>query len=435
LTSQATATRWWAVAAAFGGGVAIALNVGKVPVALPTLRPELGLSLVQAGWVSSALTTMALLLAALVGMAVGRVGAWRMVMAGLLCCALGALLPLLLPAGFPGLLLGRLVEGFGFMCTAVATPALVTAATAAQDRRFALGLWSAYMPAGAGLAMLVSPLVLPWLGWQGLWVLSVAGLLMASAALWRFRAAYTPKGITTNQVSAAPPPAHTFWRTGLAALQQPLPWLLALAFGVWAIQHFALIVWMPTYLREVRGLSAGPTAVLTSVMLLACVPGNLMAGSLLQRGWSRSRLIILGQAGAGLGALLYASAALPDGLRYAAAVWVSFIGGVIPAAVMASSTVLARSPQQIGTLQGLFMQGAQLGQFVGTPSIAAVVAASGQWRDSWWVTLPSAALGILLGWLASRWEPAAHGTPPTAAAASAASAEAAEAASGSPSAS
>ncbi|MFN9450016.1 MAG: CynX/NimT family MFS transporter [Rubrivivax sp.] len=424
MSAEATATRWWAVAAAFGGGVAIALNVGKVPVALPTLRPELGLSLVQAGWVSSALTTMALLMAALVGMAVGRVGAWRMVMAGLVCCALGALLPLLLPPGFPGLLLGRLVEGLGFMCTAVATPALVTAATAPQDRRFALGLWSAYMPAGAGMAMLASPLVLPWMGWQGLWVLSVAGLLAAAAALWRFRAVYGPKpGVlasppTAPAVPAVPSvaPAGTFWQTGFAALRQPLPWLLALAFGIWAIQHFALIVWMPTYLREVRGLGAGPTAVLTSVMLLACVPGNLMGGSLLQRGWSRSRLIMLGQAGAGLGALLYVNGALPDGLRYAAAVWVSFIGGVIPAAVMASSTVLARSPQQIGTLQGLFMQGAQLGQFVGTPSIAAVVAASGQWRDSWWVTLPSAALGILLGWLVSRWEPAGQPSSPTPAA-------------------
>lgn len=197
----AAATRWWAVAAACGGGAAIALNVGKVPVALPTLRPELGLSLVQAGWVSSALTTMALLLAAAVGVWVGRIGAWRMVMGGLLCCAVGSLLPLLAPLlppgirpepGFGLLLAGRLVEGLGFMCTAVATPALVTAATHPDDRRWALGLWSAYMPAGAGLAMLVSPLVLPLLGWRGLWWLAVGGLLLAAAALWRCRAVFQP---------------------------------------------------------------------------------------------------------------------------------------------------------------------------------------------------------------------------------------------------
>ena len=79
------------------------------------------------------------------------------------------------------------------------------------------------------------------------------------------------------------------------------------------------------------------------------------------------------------------------------AVAVSFIGGVIPAAVMASSTVLARSPQQIGTLQGLFTQGAQIGQFVGTPLIAAIVAASRPWHDALWVTGGAALIGVALG--------------------------------------
>ena len=53
-------THWPAVLAASLGGVAVGMNVGKVPLALPTLRDELGLSLVQAGWVSSMLTTLVL---------------------------------------------------------------------------------------------------------------------------------------------------------------------------------------------------------------------------------------------------------------------------------------------------------------------------------------------------------------------------------------
>ena len=76
-------THWPAVAAVTAAGLAIALNVGKVPVALPVLRSELGLSLVQAGWVSSMLTTVAVFCAAAVGMWVGRWGALRMVLSGL----------------------------------------------------------------------------------------------------------------------------------------------------------------------------------------------------------------------------------------------------------------------------------------------------------------------------------------------------------------
>ena len=59
--AAAPPTHWPAVLAAVAGGVAVGMNVGKVPLALPTLRAELGLSLVQAGWVSSMLTTLAVL--------------------------------------------------------------------------------------------------------------------------------------------------------------------------------------------------------------------------------------------------------------------------------------------------------------------------------------------------------------------------------------
>ena len=47
--SPALRTHWPAVLAAVAGGVAVALNVGKVPMALAALRQEFGLSLVQAG--------------------------------------------------------------------------------------------------------------------------------------------------------------------------------------------------------------------------------------------------------------------------------------------------------------------------------------------------------------------------------------------------
>lgn len=404
-------THWPALLAVVAAGLAIALNVGKVPVALPVLRSELGLSLVQAGWVSSMLTTVAVFGAALIGMWVGRLGALRMVLGGLLVCAGASLLPALVDPGWALLIGSRFTEGLGFVVVAVACPALITAASGPDDRRFALGLWSAYMPAGASVAMACAPWLLPLTGWRGLWLLTSAALLLAAALLWwqrpHFGAGAAP--------AAAPASARvSFLGPVREALGQPLPWLLALAFGVWATQHFALIVWMPTYLQEQRGTGAAATALLTALMLVACVPGNLLGGVLVQRGLARGRLVALAQACTGLGALVYGSESLPDPLRYAGAVFVSFAGGVIPAAVMASSTVLARTPQQIGTLQGLYMQGAQLGQFVGTPLIAAVVAATHDWRSALLVTATSALLGIALGLTAQRLETRlGHGPQPT----------------------
>lgn len=385
--------------AAVGAGLAIALNIGKVPVALALLRTEFGLTLVQAGWVSSMLTTVAVFSAAFVGMWVGRVGATRMVLGGLLLCA-AASLATLASTGPLALLLFRLAEGAGFMIVAVACPALVSAAAGPADRRFALALWSAYMPAGASVAMALAPWLLPLAGWRGLWAITAGLLALAAFAVWRERARYrTP-----------PPPALTgsgsFFGPVRQALGQPLPWVLALSFGVWATQHFALIVWLPTFLKEQRGLGAGTVALMTGVMLVACVPGNLLGGALVQRGVPRWRLLAAAQALCGLMALGYSSDALPDAVRYALTVAVSFTGGLMPAAIMASSTVLARTPQQIGTLQGLYMQGAQLGQFIGTPLIATVVARTGQWHHALWVTGATALIGVALGLAARRLEPA-----------------------------
>ncbi|MDP3085434.1 MAG: MFS transporter [Rubrivivax sp.] len=384
--------------AVMAAGLAIAVGVGKVPVALPELRDELELTLVQGGWVSSMLTTVAVFGAALVGMWVGRIGALRMALAGLAVCALASLAALLHP-GWATLLMSRLFEGLGFVLVAVACPALITAAVAPAQQRFALGLWSTYMPAGASLAMVTAPLLLPHTGWRGLWVLSAVALAGAALVLWLQRAHFA------SLRPLAPAAAGTsFLAPVRLALGQPLPWLLALGFGVWAVQHFALIVWMPTYLQEQRGLGDGAVAVLTSVMLVACVPGNLIGGWLVQRELPRGLLLAGAQLLTGLGALGYSSDGLPDSLRYALCVGVSFVGGVIPAAVMASSTALACTPQQIGTLQGLYMQGAQLGQFVGTPLIAAVVASSGRWASALWVTASAALLGVALGLMAHRLE-------------------------------
>ena len=383
--------------AAVLGGVAIGMNVGKVPLALPAMRLEFGLSLVEAGLVSSMLGTLAVVTALGFGLLAGRVGAWRLAMAGLLLGALASAWGIW-ASGFATLISSRLLEGAGFLAVAVAGPGLVSAATAPADRRFALGAWATYMPAGAGLGLALSPLLMGLGGWRALWAAASVLLLLAAAAAWHQRAYFSHGPAASGSTHAMVPDK------ALALLRQPLPWLLSFAFAAWALQHFALIIWLPTFLTEQRGLSPGPVAALSALMLLANVPGNLIGGALVQRGYSRGHLIAFAHTVTGLFGLGLALDAWPDSLRYGLCVALSFVGGLIPAAVMSSSTVLTRNPAQIGLLQGLIMQGSQLGQFVGTPLIAWVVTSSGQWSSARWVTTAAAVLGLALGLAAHRAE-------------------------------
>lgn len=382
-----TSTDWRAVLAAAACGVAVALNVGKVPIAMVELRAEFGLSLVAAGWISSMINTLAVGTGLIFGLLGDRVGALRICYGGLAASALGGLLGLAAPGSL--LLLSRFLEGAGLIAVAVSAPALLTSAAAPADRRFALGIWSSYLPAGVGLIMLLAPLTLPLGGWRALWWLALAALAMSALAVRRFEPAY--------EVLHAPAGAESPWQTARQALAQPAPWLLAFAMMSWTLQHYALIIWLPTFLKEQRGLATLATALLSCAVVLANVPGNLLGGSLLQRGLRRGTLIAGASLISGLCAAGIFLDLLPDLARYALCVIQSFVGGLIPASVLSSSAQLARTPKQIGTLQGLYMQVGNFGPFIGPPLIAALVAASGLWRDALWVTGAAAACGVVLG--------------------------------------
>lgn len=388
-------TDWRAVLAAAFCGVAVAMNVGKVPIAMAQLRDEFDLSLVAAGWISSMINMLGVTTGVLFGLLGDRVGALRLCFAGLFVSALGCLGALFADSGTM-LLASRFAEGAGMVSVAVSAPALLSAASSPNDRRFALGIWSAYLPAGVGLVMLLAPLVTPWGGWRGLWLLTLGGIVLAALAVRRSRPAYhhvAPAAAKSGLVDEAK-----------QALGQPEPWLLAMAMACWTIQHYALIIWLPTFLREQRDLSTLAVSLLSCAMVLVNVPGNLLGGSLLQRHFRRGNLIVSANLITGLAGVGIFLDVLPDLVRYALCLLLSFTGGLIPASVLSASASFARTPKQIGTLQGLFMQFGNLGPFVGPPLIAMLVAASGLWRDALFVTGCAALLGVALGLLVRRRE-------------------------------
>lgn len=388
-------TDWRAVLAAVLCGVAVAMNVGKVPIAMPQLRAEFGLSLVAAGWVSSMINTLAVTTALLFGLLGDRVGALRMCFIGLSFSALGGVVALF-AGDETALLVSRFAEGAGVVCVAVSAPALLSVACNPIDRRFALGIWSAYLPAGVSLIMLLAPLVTPLGGWRGVWVLTLLVIVLAALAVNRSRSAYrlpVRPGLEAHPLAAAK-----------EALSRAEPWLLAFAMASWTIQHYALIIWLPTFLREQRDLAPVAVSLLSCLMVLVNVPGNLLGGRLLQRHFQRGNLIAFASLVTGLSGVGIFLDVFPDLVRYGLCLTLSFTGGLIPASVLSASASFARTPKQIGTLQGLFIQCGNLGPFVGPPIIAMMVAASGLWRDALIVTGTAALLGIALGLLVRRCE-------------------------------
>ena len=384
-------TAWPAVAAVTLCGIVVAMNIGKLPIALPYLRSEFGLSLSEAGWLAAAFSALAILFGLLIGIIADRFGALRFCLLGLAVSGFGGMMGL---ADLNGALLlwSRLIEGLGFLAVSVSAPVLVATASASAQIRITMGIWSCYMPAGASLCILLAPPLLERDGWRGLWWLVLVLLAVSFAAVALQRRHFS--GVSTRR--------HEGMTDIRLALHQPVPWLLALTFAAYALQFFAVVIWLPTFLQEQRALSPGIIALLSALVIAVNVPGNLAGGALLHHHVNRGHLIAMASLVMGLASLGIFSEDVPDVLRYACCLVLTGVGGVIPVAVLSSSVVLAPTPQQIGTLQGLYLQGSNFGQFAGIPLIAGIVAASGQWQSALVVTASASAVGIVLGLFVAR---------------------------------
>ena len=384
-------TRWPAVWAVFAGGLVCGAYIGKVPPALPLQRAELGLSLVESGFIATTFNVIGLLVGMFVGVLSDRFGHKRLGLAGLAVMALAGLLGAA-AWNFPSLLASRFLEGVGFILFAVAGSALMAAAAADnRDRPKVIGLWSAYMPSGGSAAMLLAPLILAAWGWRGLW--AALAIVAALCFVLVARLAPTPRYGSVRSMKLV-----------LESLAQPASVALSLLFAFYVAQWTSVMIWLPTFLVEERGASTGVASLMTALMVLVNVPGNLGGGWLLAHGVRRGPLVLAACAIMVVTDIGMLSSFLPDTLRYASCLVFSMCAGVIPACIFSGVVVHARTPEHIGTTNGMVMQTSQGGQFFGPILLAWLASSFGGWGASLWAMVAFAAGGAACGYAILRIE-------------------------------
>jgi len=384
--SEDAKTRWLAVAALVAAGMIAAGHIFKLSPAMPMVRADFGLDLVAGGWLFSTTNILAALTGVAAGVTADRFGYRRVLFFGLAIMAVASALATLAAAP-PLLFLCRLLEGAGFLSVVVSAPSLMVSETIPRDRPLALSWWTVYSPGGGSLTILLAPMVMRAVGWQGLW-LTLSGIAVAVLTLL---ASMGLKGRPHHGTRGAP-----FLHTLITAVRHPGPWFAAGAFALYALQYVAVMAWLPSFLVAERGLSIALAAALTAVVMASNISGNLLTGVLLRAGYRHGSLITVSSVLMALSALVIFSD-LPDLARYVACVALSATGGVLPAAVLASAPEIAPHPAYIGAVNGLIVQGTNMGLLAGPPALAAVVALSGQWNDGLWLFLIAAAGAAVLG--------------------------------------
>ena len=389
-------TNWRAVWAVYAAGLAAGAHLTKVPPALPALREELGLTLVESGFIATMFNVMGMTVGMLAGVLCDRFGHKRLALAGMAVMVAGGLLGAAAP-GFGALLLSRFLEGIGFIVFVVSAPALLTAAVERpRDRSRALGLWSSYMPTGGTIALLAAPVLIAAWGWRGLWTGIAVATALAALVFWR-------------AVAVAPYGGVSSLRLVVESLAQKGNLVLAALFALYVAQWTSVMIWLPTFLVDEHGVSTRAAALATALMVLVNAPGNIAGGWLLSRGVRRASLIVGASLIAAACELAMLTDALPPALRYGAVLVFSLCIGVIPASIFAGLPVHARTPQHIGTGNGIVNQASQAGQFFGPLLLAWLASTLGGWHATLWAMLAFAAgaalCGVLVGAIENRIRP------------------------------
>jgi MFS family permease len=211
-------TPWRSVVIMVVGGVIAAFQVGKAAIAVPFLRHDLGISLASASWVLGAYGALGALAGLPAGIAVSRIGPRRALLSGLCIIGAGTMLGALANSAMP-LILCRVLEGCGFLGVVISIPTLLRGVVAKHDLPLAFTFWSAYMPVGTAIMMVLGAPLAGAFGWRTLWLLNGVAALSYAVVLWRL----LPRDQAAAGTASIGGPAQL--------VRAPASLALALAFG------------------------------------------------------------------------------------------------------------------------------------------------------------------------------------------------------------
>src|SRR3954468_5876678 len=184
--SPADVTKRWTLILCCLAQFMVILDVSVVNVALPSIRNDLGFSVVDLQWVVNAYTITFAGFLLLGGRAADLLGHKKVLIAGLFLFAAASLAGGL-SQGQGQLIVARGFQGLGGAVVAPATLSILTTTfTEGVERNRALSAWGAMGAAGGAAGALVGGVLTDALGWQWILFINVPIGLVAALAARRF---------------------------------------------------------------------------------------------------------------------------------------------------------------------------------------------------------------------------------------------------------
>jgi MFS family permease len=228
-----------------------------------------------------------------------------------------------LSRGYWDLLTYRVLAGLGLGGEWGIGMALVTEACPPSMRARFSSMVSIGGTVGIASAAFLTPVLLPAIGWRGMFAV---GILPALVAFMLRRVLHEPR-IFVERIQQQPAPRPLPLLFGSASKAKTSIAVIVLC-GVQNFGFYGLMIWLPTYLSTRFGYSLTKSAVWTGVTALGMMAGIWLFGELADR-IGRRPAFFLYQIGAALMVLIYPHFSSPGVLLVGGAVMGLFVNGML----------------------------------------------------------------------------------------------------------
>jgi predicted MFS family arabinose efflux permease len=383
---------WLVMAVVFVASIAVAANRFKVPPVLPVLMDELHVDMVTGGWLMSLSSVAGIILAIPSAFLLTRIGLKLTGLVAMGCAVAGGAFGALATSA-SALLLGRVIEGVSVSLMVVLAPSAISLWFPPQERGLPMGIWATWVPIGNVLMFNLAYPLMNAFGWQSVWWF---GVLMSAIALVLVALVVDSPSQTGSGASAAIAPTRDFGRN----LLNPTSWLLALSFAIFGFSILGYNTWAPTYLTETLYMQPNAASFYASLMFVAAIPANILAGWLLNRLKDRYTLLPV--------------AFLITTILFFWSFRLGSVSIVVPYMILLGlasnfvpTTTFTLAPETMPSVQiaslglGIVIAGTNVGSLAGPPALGAVVSTSGWTAGSAFLVILMS-VGTIVAWYVAK---------------------------------
>jgi benzoate transport len=228
-----------------------------------------------------------------------------------------------LAQGYWDLLIYRTIAGLGLGGEFGIGMALVAEVCPAAERARVSSYVGLGWQGGVLAAAIVTPLLLPVIGWRGMFLL---GILPALAAYVIRRTLHEPELFLRNAKTRSPQSSFKLLVKDVETIKLSVG--MAILCSVQNFGYYGVMIWLPNYLSTRFGLALTQTAIWTMATIAGMAIGIFVFGQVADRVGRRTAFFIY-MTGAAIMVLVYSRLSDPTALLFAGMVMGFFVNGML----------------------------------------------------------------------------------------------------------